>query len=409
MNWFLYILFLIIFVFNLNGIFYVFADSSAFLSPLILIISFLVILRNSQSDSFSKASLILRGWFLFYLSYIVVGLISLAIFGFYRDINFTVIRTIFSTIILLYALTMLILELIKTKGLDKVISITTVFLTISAVSIIFIDYFDLIILFKKGMDEDNRNPGLFLNPNEAGYEAVTAYIFILFSFKNIKKFYQKSAIIILLMFVAYAAFLTFSKAAILSVFIVTFVYLFLYAKKNFLLISSISLVMITVFYQNAEKIKSNFEGVELRRIETIESLLKRDIKGDVTTGRSEINEYSWQLISDNPLIGIGLGNFGSLPGLEMASHNTYFQIWGEAGILVLLIFLVTLLNITVKFIFGSFDISYRFLGISLLLLFLSNALVSNNLLENRVFNISFVLLLCVIYKFTAHENPLRHR
>lgn len=409
MNWFLYILFLIIFIFNLNGIIYVFADYTALLSPVILLFCLLAILRNSHTDSIGKASLILRGWFFFYLSYVVVGLISLFVSGIVREINFSVIRTAITTMIILYALTILILELIKTKGLDKVIAITTIFLTISASFVLLIDYFDLIIIFKKGMEEDTRNPGLFLNPNEAGFEAVIAYVFLLHSLKKFKKLYKRFAVTILLALVAYAAFLTFSKAAILSVLITTFIYLFFYVRKNFILISSISILLIGLLYQNIETIKSNFEGVELRRIETVESLLKGNIKGDITTGRSEINEYSWELISGSPIIGIGLGNFGLLPGLEVASHNTYFQIWGEAGIFVLLIFLFILIGLTLKYIINPMDISYRFLGISLPLLFLLNAFVSNNLLENRVFNISLVLILSIMYKSTTNENPLRYR
>lgn len=396
-------------MFNLNGVIYVFTDVTSFLSPLILIMSFFVILKNSKTDSFLKSFSILRGWFLFYFIYIVVGLFSLIVYENVSNSTLPILRSAFSTIILLYALCVLVLELIKTKGIDKIISVTTVFLTISALSILLINYFNLIFLFNKGMDVDSRNPGLFLNPNEAGYEAVTAFIFLLFSFKNIKHFYQKTAIIILLMLVAYGAFLTFSKTAILSVFFITFIYLFFYAKSNFLLISTISLVLIIGLYHNLDNIKSNLEGVELRRIETIESLLKGDIKGDVTTGRSEINEFAWQLISDNPIIGIGLGNFGFLPGLDMASHNTYFQIWGESGILALLALLFFIIKINLKLINSSYNVSYKFLGISIILLFMLNSFVSNNLLDNRIFNISFVILLCLIYYLSNYENPLRHR
>ena len=90
-------------------------------------------------------------------------------------------------------------------------------------------------------------------------------------------------------------------------------------------------------YANAELFIDNYL---LRRIALTFINLKRGI--DISTGRTELYRIAFEGFRNNPLFGIGIGNYSLMEGAYTATHNTYIQILCEQGLVGLLIFVLPL-------------------------------------------------------------------
>lgn len=63
--------------------------------------------------------------------------------------------------------------------------------------------------------------------------------------------------------------------------------------------------------------------------------------GDVTSGRSELYAYAWELFQENKLLGVGWGQYRFLPGSDgLQVHNIYLQILAETGLVGFFSFLI---------------------------------------------------------------------
>jgi|LFRM01.1.fsa_nt_gb O-antigen ligase len=80
---------------------------------------------------------------------------------------------------------------------------------------------------------------------------------------------------------------------------------------------------------------------------SIEGLLLGE---DITTGRTDLYAHAWSLFLDNPMFGIGWGNFrlsviGNVTILtEMEVHNIYLQMLCEMGIIGFVLFIVPIIS-----------------------------------------------------------------
>ena len=72
---------------------------------------------------------------------------------------------------------------------------------------------------------------------------------------------------------------------------------------------------------------------------------------DISSGRTELYDIAMTAFRNNPFFGIGIGNFTKLEGAYTATHNTYFQVLCEQGLVGLVLYiipLITLLIATIK-------------------------------------------------------------
>ncbi len=121
---------------------------------------------------------------------------------------------------------------------------------------------------------------------------------------------------------SFALLLTGSLGASLSLFLGSFLYIYLkngWLKKNGVFLIAIAAILTTVF--------------ALRQITTKEHFLP----GFSIVKRLDYWQDTWKIIKVHPFLGIGIGNF-NLP-LSRYSHNSYLQIWAEMGIIGIISFL----------------------------------------------------------------------
>lgn len=133
-------------------------------------------------------------------------------------------------------------------------------------------------------------------------------------------------------------------------------------------------LFICMAYQNPEKYIPHTFAVALNQI-TGQDVIKIDYgKGDLDTyeSRELIDAYCTLLFMENPITGVGLGNYSKMPGHPTdvtECENTYYDLLVEGGILyggpIIYIIFISLIRIikNIKRNKGANDVNYKILGI----------------------------------------------
>jgi len=159
---------------------------------------------------------------------------------------------------------------------------------------------------------------------------------------------------LVLLIVTVIVFLTASRAAFISMFLIYAVYIIYYLKTNSLKKSTLSncLMLLTplllsIFIVNAIFKKSNERG----RFVSLSNRVKQiNLADESANARIVIWKNSLQIIKENPLTGVGLGNYKveSIPyektldndsSISLHAHNDFLEIMVETGILNGLIYI----------------------------------------------------------------------
>ncbi len=193
-----------------------------------------------------------------------------------------------------------------------------------------------------------RAYGTLPHPNFLGAFLLFSFICGMFIYKLISqklKMYLFGLSIILL-----GILLTFSR----SIWLVTFVFLVIYSLKNLKLIENLPAdrqgCKLKIENLKSYKIFVFIFAVLLFLYTILPRLCLTNCRGDQSfTLRQSYNKISFQIIKDNPLLGVGPGNFTisepkydkNLQSWEIQpAHNLYLLIASEIGIVGLLIFFV---------------------------------------------------------------------
>ncbi len=215
----------------------------------------------------------------------------------------------------------------------------TFFLFFGAITIIFQMYF-----FENPLKDYGRYSGFYLNPNTAGFICLIGYG-LSFAHQN-KKFRLMLQIVFTLM-----GLLTFSRTFILLWFLTNLISIKIDVKNIRVFLYGFGLLTLLVAY-------SQFIPVKNPRLKQITDLMEGK---KVRT--SEINEDSrtetWSLYYDalfnHPFLGNGFNSFSEERAIATTGvHNAFLKVWGEAGILVFIIF-VAMYLIMIKDTFGLFQ------------------------------------------------------
>lgn len=123
------------------------------------------------------------------------------------------------------------------------------------------------------------------------------------------------------------------------------------------------------------------------------------LESGVESGRSELYSQTWQIIKAHPIGGVGWGSFplyifdfGSDDG-TLYPHNILLELWVEGGVLALLGFLVLAGAAMITAYKAAQDTPSAVLIMSILIYSLANALVSSDVVGNRLMWISIVVAL----------------
>lgn len=210
-------------------------------------------------------------------------------------------------------------------------AITTLFVSLSALVIdCGFQYFTGLDLFRHfAMNADNRLKASFSNSNDlAGWLIITAPIFIFLAFFNDwAKPIIKKILIILSLLVMTCLILTFSRAALIGLFVACFIFsLKLNKKTRFLLVLMLITILILTFTPLKNMISFNF--------------LKG--RGAVSVhSRIDLWKKAAKMTADYPILGAGPGTYVSLIGRynndvvpnTSYPHNSFLHIATEIGLL----------------------------------------------------------------------------
>ena len=151
-------------------------------------------------------------------------------------------------------------------------------------------------LFKFGWDEHlYRMTSVFLDPNFAG---TFFNIFFIFSLDILRKHYKtfskiKNSIYLLISILSFfAVYLTYSRSALMMLFVSVVVYLFLIGKKKLIFISILFLILMIFVSPRAFQT----EGTDLLRVVS-------------TTERFSSLNIALKVIQDNPILGVGFNAY----------------------------------------------------------------------------------------------------
>ncbi len=158
-----------------------------------------------------------------------------------------------------------------------------------------------------------------------------------------------------LIFLTYRALLTFSRGGVISAVIISsiFILIVLYylkenSRKKMLLILGVFgfILFLTWGYSNL------ISGGLLEKRYNNQDATGRE-KADLTTGRSELIVSELQAFSENPILGVGVGNNKhyrlDTTGIESASHNEISRILAEHGSLGLVAFIILTITPVLRF------------------------------------------------------------
>lgn len=248
----------------------------------------------------------------------------------------------------------------------------------------------------QAIDTGERDAGFFGNPNEAGSFANYCLVILLTStlyFKN-----NKWILIVLAVLPIYAAFVSFSKAAIiLTIALISFYILFNIfffrgvGKKNrryLVLVLGIIFFSIMTLITSFDSFYNSLERSQRQRIDALFVLAEGKIDKESTTGRSEIFEHAFYKILKRPLFGNGIGSFHRFNDgpKQLGTHNTLLLIQGESGIIPLFLFLFFVISVVLK----SFTLKNRAIGFLVIgifsVFFFSRVTFSHVALKDRISN-----------------------
>jgi len=191
------------------------------------------------------------------------------------------------------------------------------------------------------LNDDKRLKASFSNANDlAGWLILTVPVFIYLGFlKSWTKKILKISLIGLSLLVMICLILTFSRGALIAIFISCFIFAFYFRKKAFiLLIFPVIFLLIYIFTPILEIYSFNFTKG----------------KGSISViARLDLWERTTKLIADYPILGSGPGTYVSLIGRYNKDatpntsypHNSFLQIAAEIGIIGLLAFLWIIIKI----------------------------------------------------------------
>lgn len=405
-----YILTFIIFL-NLNGVVDLFLNIKAPFSPLILASTLvaLAIFVNRKA----KVGVLMWSFTFAMVTYVVLGIVSYGWMTF-ENINSVGIMkpardVITSTMITVTFYLMFRMYKEQNKYNSRlnavfICGVISVLITIFGMQLGFYDNM-------QGVDMafiEQRNMGVFANPNQAGLQANIILIILLYFFLTSSK--HKWLLLLLLPLVVYASFRTFSKAAIIATVFVFAIFagsLFINPLKissrarygllaMLIVISGISGYIIT----NIEDIVQGFDINQMKRVAlSFELVVNGEINNETTSNRNELIAHGWEMIKERPLLGSGLGSFHRYvgPGFTHGSHNQFFNILGESGIfpfvMILLFFILTTWRV-----FCTNSTAIQFFGFAIVFLLLFEGLATQTLLREKSVCVIIGVLLAYVEK-----------
>jgi O-antigen ligase len=255
-----------------------------------------------------------------------------------------------------------------------------------------------------------RPAGLYMNPNPAGFHAVSTLLLVISLLFRTKT--SRILVFLLIIISLISAFITLSKGAILMSLIVIFSYMFFgiafyrkllsTSRKSFLIIGSLIIFSFIQFITFLIAQFSQLGEFEQIRLKQIVDLLGGKVNAETTTTRTDLASIGLEWISESPILGWGFGAFHYFREGSAGVHNMFLMLIGESGFVPLLLYISF-------FLFGIYksirlkNMEYRFICLTFFLFTLFFANGNHNLFDN--YEIGFLFgFICALIKIDAIER-----
>ena len=310
----------------------VFTFAKSFKNIYILLLFFILVIDREKFIPYSSFH---KG----FIPFILVAFIALMYAG---NFNVSLMKT-FSYFLLIMIVPNYLRRAYKEEGLN-IIKDMVYFLFVVLLACIMVAY-----LFNKFSFIDMRLRGLFGNPNGLGIFLFLVFVFFFIVNKIWPDLFQRKEKFILYILLFYTLFLTNSRTAILSIFILL-LFTRLYRLSPYLgfLVLVVAGVGIELIFMNMVKIVQAVGLDEYFRLHTLEE----------GSGRFVAWNFAWFKIQDFFFIGGSFGNdeyimrqnyaFLTQLGHQGGVHNSYLTLWFDVGLVGIVLYFVNFFKIFLK-------------------------------------------------------------
>ena len=341
---------------NLNGFVYLVLGIRAPFSPLLLVLSFAILYLGAIKGKIKLDAFLLKLILLFYILYVFIGVCSYLFNPDFvmRDTSpLGLIRSYLASLLIIVSFYIGSKNLIlkgKTDFLIRMILSLTLFSALFVALSPIIGLTDIYAYATDVTTNKDRPTGLFGNPNEAGAFGVYFLVIVLGSYSYFKK--HTLLILFLIPLAFYVTFISFSRASMVLSILILLMYIIYNlrfvnrlrlsnSRKPFILTALILIGSIIVTQQFFSYIQTLSHGQRTRLMLTFE-LFSGRVDEQTTSDRSKVYSFAWNEIKNRPIIGHGIGAFHRLKYLpqdtKMGAHNTHLLIFGESGIIPIILF-----------------------------------------------------------------------
>ena len=340
-------------VLNFQGLVNVFISNSlsqqlAYFNVLLILVGIFFIKKDR--DNLSKTNKI---WFVFYLLYYCFALLASGIHGFGSAILATFVAPIY-----FIGFYFLLSDPDQLKPFFKILTILFVIASVFTIYLYQIQFnMDDHGILARGVD---RAEGLYGDANNAALVSIIAYILF-------DKFYNPSHIIfrlfkiLTLVVIFYSLFLTFSTTGLFVFSIIFFIsnYKFFTGLRIAILGILVALLYVGIFSLKSQTKNLNLSAHQIHKIDNIINLMTLNLDKVDNSGRGDLIENILPYLYENPFIGNGV-DFS----VVMRGHNTYLNIWVDAGLFTFLFFIFMLCFYFLRAF--SLDPEQRYFALSIL-------------------------------------------
>ncbi|NKI27112.1 hypothetical protein HCG49_11105 [Arenibacter sp. 6A1] len=330
-------------------------QSFAYLNLVLLVLGSLIFLKEDGVYSTTA-----KTWIFFYITYYAFGLVASITFDRLDYIPQTIVPVVYFFGFFIF---------LKTKKNQKIF-FNTLLVTL------FISSVFLVVFYHIGYDVGSFGPkkygidraeGLFGDANNSALIAIITYI-LFHKFYNPKLYLIKFMVLV---FIAYSIFLTFSTTGLFIFVLVNLLINYKFFTKEKIFIALFLLPILYFVIINLTQIASSFNLREAQylKVKNLENLLTFNLEEVDSSGRTGLLNTLLNFVYENPFIGNGIG-FGN----TMRGHNTIVGIWADAGIVPLIAFFILLGVYFNKIIRSSADKRYYILAVFLTFLIFMTSL-----------------------------------
>ena len=228
-----------------------------------------------------------------------------------------------------------------------------------------------------------RSAGLYMNPNVSGIMLVIMLMVLL-------QIFPRSYWLGLFILIGVGLLPTFSRGSIILYFILIYLSL---ARVNIKSIGTLSTTVLLVVVSSYITFNTMTElpewGAEINPVNTFDRLMTIESGGDYQ-GRQELIISSIERISENPLVGRGLG---SETDYDTGSHNVYLRYMLDYGVLGVFVFPLFLFSVA----HGNYGLREKWVKNAMIVMLIVGVF-SHNILDNRSMLLLTAMLSEIIFR-----------